>query len=119
MKLRRKRRTTILPRGVSRVALRKVPTDTIIETVCYYMGIHKEDLSIETRLQKIVESRQLILYFMSLKPISWRAVGESIGMDHATAYYSRTLIENRMATYRSYYHRVYDLSRIIEKTTAL
>ena len=60
--------------------------ENLKQIVCCQKGVNKNDVLSNTRLREIVESRQLIAYFLYMKfeKKSLQKIGYEIGKDHAT-----------------------------------
>ena len=64
--------------------------DNLIQIICFQKGVNKNDVLSNTRLREIVESRQLIAYFLYMKfeKKSLKKIGDQLGKDHTTIIHS-------------------------------
>ena len=86
----------------------------ITQFVADYFGIPVELVKSKSRKREVVESRQLIVYFISLKNISWERIGKPFKFDHSSAYYARNTIENMISIYPSYYLKVQQIGQQLQ-----
>ena len=73
--------------------------DQILENVSQHFNIKKEDILRKTRLDKIVEARQVFCYISTWilnKPYGVITVGKFLGLTHGTVIHSRRNISNLM-----------------------
>ena len=106
----KKKKPTILPEGINRDELARVPVPVIIYCIITRTTGSLVDLCSKSRNRNILESQQLLCYFVSVKNWAWRYTGDLIGKDHATAMYHKRMIENRIFTEKSYDLFVHDLA---------
>lgn len=86
------RRETWVPDGIDRKELSEIPFMVILHFIT--REIPMIDLSTRIRKRKNIEMQQLLCYFMSLKELTWKAIGIMIGKDHATSMHGRDNIES-------------------------
>lgn len=101
------RRQTILPDESLREVLASCPVDIIYKTVVDESGLDPRLITTDTRKQKVIITRHLILYFLSINESrSFADIGNVLGKEHATAISSRTAVENWMVSDHEFKLRV-------------
>jgi len=87
----------------------------IIDIVCKFYNVKKEELLARKRTKTIAEARQIAMYliteFMSL-PLE--AVGNIFGKDHATVIYAKNKIADEMKKSKRLEIQINDLKQMIE-----
>lgn len=109
MSLTKNRKQTRLPEGIRREELSRVPFMVVLSFLTREVVL--TDLATSSRKRELVETRQLICYFMSIKNLSWTTIGIMIGKDHATAIHGRNAIETLMSLYASWNNRIILLAK--------
>ena len=72
-------------------------SDRIVDCVCKYFTIKKEDLLGRKKTKEIVEPRQICMYLMyTFLGLSTLSVAEVFGRDHSTVVYARDKISKEM-----------------------
>ena len=99
------------------VADEKVSPDTIIECVCKYFGVTKEELLGKKKNKEIVEPRQICMYLMAdLTNMPLETVGNICGgRDHTTVMHARDKIERLMPTSERIKNGVTDIKSMVYK----
>ena len=108
------RRDTILPDKVNEGKIKRL---SIKRTICFISdctGVPMSFIAIKSRKRAIVETRQLVVYFLSLKDMSWERIGKYVGLDHASAYHARNAVEDLIFTNKAYYLKVQSLGQHLE-----
>jgi len=101
--------------------------DMICETICEGEGFNMEQLKTETREQKVVFARQLIMFFAKkMKVGSLSFIGGRFSKDHATVIHSIRSINNYMSTDKykraliiSYAKKIGPTKEIFDKKTQM
>lgn len=87
----------------------------IIDIVCKFFNVKKEELLARKRTKTIAEARQIAMYliteFMSL-PL--KAVGEIFGKDHSTVIFAKNKISDDMKKSKRLEIQINDLKQMIE-----
>ena len=87
----------------------------IIDIVCKFYNVKKEELFARKRTKTIAEARQIAMYliteFMSL-PL--KAVGEIFGKDHSTVIYAKSKVVEDMKKSKRLEIQINDLKQMIE-----
>lgn len=111
---RLKRRPTIIPDQVNPEKIKRVGIARIISFIVVYQNVSISDVMSKKRNREIAETRQIIVYFLSLKNLTWKRIGSYVGHDHACAIHSRNSIENFMFSYKFYYAKIQYMAQQIE-----
>ena len=95
----------------------KIRPDSIIESVCKYFGLNKDELLGKKKNKEIVEPRQICMYLMSdLTNMPLETVGNICGgRDHTTVMHARDKIERLMPTAERIKTAVEDIKSMIYK----
>lgn len=95
----------------------KVRPDVIIDSVCKYFGLNKEELLGKKKNKEIVEPRQICMYLMAdLTNMPLETVGNVCGgRDHTTVMHARDKIERLMPTAERIKTAVEDVKSMIYK----
>lgn len=95
----------------------KIRPDSIIECVCKYFGLNKEELLGKKKNKEIVEPRQICMYLMAdLTNMPLETVGNICGgRDHTTVMHARDKIERLMPTAERIKTAVEDVKSMIYK----
>ena len=87
----------------------------IIDIVCKFYGIKKEDLLARKRTKNIAEARQIAMYLVSeYMNIPLEAVGNIFGKDHATVIYAKNKVLEDMKKSKKLEIEIHDLKQMIE-----
>lgn len=109
--------------GAAREALKDIATNNdetvdatkIIEVVCKFYGIKKEEMLARKRTKNIAEARQVAMYLISeLMNLPLEAVGNIFGKDHSTVIYARNKVLDDMAKSKKLEVQINDLKQMIE-----
>lgn len=92
--------------------------DKIIDIVCKYYHIRKDDLISKKKNKEIVDPRQICMYIITeLLDVPLIAIGESLGgRDHTTVIYARDKIAQRIKTDKSLKTDIDDLIYMIKES---
>lgn len=95
----------------------KITPEGIMDTVCKYFGVVKEELLGKKKNKEIVEPRQICMYLMSdLTNMPLETVGNVCGgRDHTTVMHARDKIERLMPTSERIKTAVEDIKSMIYK----
>ena len=95
----------------------KVRPETIIECVCKYFGVTKDELLGKKKTKEVVEPRQICMYLMAdLTNMPLETVGNICGgRDHTTVMHARDKIERLMPTSERIKNGVTDIKGMIYK----
>ena len=87
----------------------------IIEIVCKFYGIKKEDLLARKRTKNIAEARQIAMYLVTeYLNIPLEAVGDIFGKNHATVIYAKNKVAEDIKQYKKLEIQINDLRQMIE-----
>lgn len=92
-----------------------VDATRIIEVVCKFFGIKKEDMLARKRTKNIAEARQIAMYLISdMINIPLEAVGNIFGKDHSTVIYAKNKVLEDMAKSKKLEVQINDIRQMIE-----
>ena len=87
----------------------------IVEIVCKFYGVKKEDLLARKRTKNIAEARQIAMYLITeYLNIPLEAVGNIFGKDHATVIYAKNKVAEDIKKYKKLEVQINDLKQMIE-----
>lgn len=87
----------------------------IIETVCKFYGVKKEEMLAKKRTKNIAEARQIAMYLVTeLMNLPLEAVGNIFGKDHATVIYAKNKVIEDMKNSKKLEVQINDLKKMIE-----
>ncbi len=87
----------------------------IIDIVCKFYNVKKEDLLARKRTKQIAESRQIAMYLITeFLSIPLESVGNIFGKDHATVIYAKNKIAEDMKKSKKLEVEINDLKQMIE-----
>lgn len=87
----------------------------IIEIVCKFYGVKKEDLLARKRTKNIAEARQIAMYLIDeYLNIPLEAVGNIFGKDHSTVIYAKNKVLEDIKKYKKLEVQINDLKQMIE-----
>lgn len=94
-----------------------ITTDRILEQVCKYFSLRKEDLVGKKKNKEIVEPRQIAMYLIcELLDLPLTSIGQVFGgRDHTTVIHAREKITNEMKENKRMKVMVSDIKNIIER----
>lgn len=94
-----------------------ITTDRILEQVCKYFSIRKEDLVGKKKNKEIVEPRQIAMYLIcELLDLPLTSIGQVFGgRDHTTVIHAREKITNEIKDNKRMKVMVNDIKNIIER----
>lgn len=94
-----------------------ITTDRILEQVCKYFSIRKEDLVGKKKNKEIVEPRQIAMYLIcELLDLPLTSIGQVFGgRDHTTVIHAREKITNEIKENKRMKVMVNDIKNIIER----
>lgn len=92
-----------------------VDATRIIEVVCKFFNIKKEDMLARKRTKNIAEARQIAMYLISdMINIPLEAVGNIFGKDHSTVIYAKNKVLEDMAKSKKLEVQINDIRQMIE-----
>ena len=109
--------------GSAREALKNIATATtetidatkIIDIVCKFYNVKKEELLARKRTKQIAESRQIAMYLITeFLSIPLESVGNIFGKDHATVIYAKNKIADDIKKSKKLEVEINDLKQMIE-----
>ena len=87
----------------------------IIDTVCKFYGIKKEEIVARNRKKNIAEARQVAMYLCTeLLNIPLETIGNMFGKDHATVIYAKNKIIEDMKASKKLEIQINDIKQMIE-----
>ena len=87
----------------------------IIDIVCKFYGVKKEDLLARKRTKNIAEARQIAMYLSTeYLNIPLEAVGDIFGKNHATVIYAKNKVAEDIKLYKKLEVQINDLRQMIE-----
>lgn len=87
----------------------------IIDTVCKFYGIKKEEIVARNRKKNIAEARQVAMYLCTeLLSIPLETIGNMFGKDHATVIYAKNKVQDDMKKSKKLEVQINDLKHMIE-----
>lgn len=87
----------------------------IIDCVCKFYGLKKEDLLARKRTKEIAQARQIAMYLITeLLSMPLAAIGNIFGKDHATVIYAKTKITEDMAKNKKLAVEINDLEQMLK-----
>ncbi len=87
----------------------------IVEMVCKFYGVKKEELLARKRTKNIAEARQIAMYLITeYLNIPLEAVGNIFGKDHATVIYAKNKIAEDIKKSKKLEVQINDLKQMIE-----
>ena len=87
----------------------------ILEKVCKFYNIKKEELLARKRTKESAQARQVAMYLISdLMSMPLAAVGDIFGKDHATVIYAKNKVAEDMAKNKKFATEISDLKAMIK-----
>jgi len=87
----------------------------IIDIVCKFYGVKKEDLLARKRTKNIAEARQIAMYLVTeYLSIPLEAVGDIFGKNHATVIYAKNKVAEDIKQFKKLEVQINDLRQMIE-----
>ena len=87
----------------------------IIDIVCKFYGVKKEDLLARKRTKNIAEARQIAMYLVTeYLNIPLEAVGDIFGKNHATVIYAKNKVAEDIKQFKKLEVQINDLRQMIE-----
>lgn len=87
----------------------------IIDIVCKFYNVKKEELLARKRTKTIAEARQIAMFLITeFMPLPLEAVGNIFGKDHATVIYAKNKISDDMKKSKRLEIQINDLKQMIE-----
>lgn len=108
---------------MAREALKDIATQSeetidagrVIDTVCKFYGLKKEDLLARKRTKEIAQARQIAMYLITeLLSMPLAAIGNIFGKDHATVIYAKTKVAEDMAKNKKLAVEINDLIQMLK-----
>lgn len=92
-----------------------VDATRIIDTVCKFFNVKKEELLARKRTKNIAEARQVAMYLISeMINIPLEAVGNIFGKDHSTVIYAKNKVQDDMAKSKKLEIQINDIRKMVE-----
>lgn len=92
-----------------------VDATKIIDTVCKFYGIKKEELLAKKRTKNIADARQIAMYLISeLMNLPLVAIGDIFGKGHATVIYAKTKVQEDIKKSKKLEIQINDIKQMIE-----
>lgn len=87
----------------------------IIEIVCKFYGVKKEEILARKRTKQIAEARQIAMYLITeFINIPLESVGNIFGKDHATVIYAKNKVQDDIKKSKKLEVQINDLKQMIE-----
>ena len=87
----------------------------IIDIVCKFYGVKKEDLLARKRTKNIAEARQIAMYLVTeYLNIPLEAVGDIFGKNHATVIYAKNKVAEDIKQFKKLEIQINDIRQMIE-----
>lgn len=92
-----------------------VDATRIIDTVCKFFSVKKEEMLGKRRTKEIAEARQIAMFLITeLMNLPLEAVGNIFGKDHATVIYAKNKVLDDMKKSKKLEIQINDLKQMIE-----
>jgi len=92
-----------------------IDTGKIIDIVCKFYNIKKDELLARNRTKTIADARQIAMYLITeFISMPLKAVGEIFGKNHATVIYAKTKVAEDMKKSKRIEIQINDLKKMIE-----
>lgn len=92
-----------------------VDATKIIDIVCKFYGVKKEEMLAKKRTKNIAEARQIAMYLITeLMNLPLEAIGNIFGKDHATVIYARNKVLEDIKKSKKLEVQINDLKQMIE-----
>lgn len=92
-----------------------VDATKIIETVCKFYGIKKDEILAKKRTKNVAEARQIAMYLIAeFISMPLEAIGNIFGRDHATVIYAKNKISEEIQENKNLLRDINDLKQMIE-----
>ena len=102
-------------KNISKQDEETIDATKIVEIVCKFYGIKKEELLARKRTKNIAEARQIAMYLITeYLSIPLEAVGNIFGKDHATVIYAKNKVAEDIKKYKKLEVQINDLKHMIE-----
>ena len=94
----------------------KIDATKIIEIVCKFYGLKKEEILSRRRTKNIAEARQVAMYLITeYLNIPLDAIGSIFGKDHSTVIYAKNKIIEDMKSSKKLEVQILDMKQMIEE----
>lgn len=93
----------------------EVKTENILDIVCKYYNVNKNELKAKKRTKEIANARQVCMYLISeyiSMPLS--SIGAIFGKDHATVIYAKSKVEQDIKKNKKFEIQINDLKSMIK-----
>lgn len=92
-----------------------VKSDEVIETVCKFYHITKNQLFAKDRRKEIAQARQISMYLISeFIDMPYAAIGKIFNKDHSTVIYAKNKIKQDISRDRKFAIEIEDLKKLIK-----
>lgn len=92
-----------------------VDATKVIDTVCKFYNIKKEDMLARKRTKTIAEARQIAMYLITeIMNLPLESIGNIFGKDHATVIYAKNKVVEDMKKSKKLQTQINDLKHMIE-----
>jgi chromosomal replication initiator protein len=88
-------------------------TNKIIETICSYFSLTKEQLLSKSRKRKLVIARQYTVFLLRKYGITYERIGEYLNLNHATCVYSIKTINDLLSVDRETERQLEEIENFI------
>ncbi|MBQ8451278.1 MAG: chromosomal replication initiator protein DnaA [Clostridia bacterium] len=102
-------------KNIAKAETETVDATKIIDTVCKFFNIKKEDILARKRTKEIAEARQIAMYLITeMINIPLEAVGNIFGKDHATVIYAKNKVADDMKKSKKLEIQINDIRQMVE-----
>jgi len=102
-------------KNISKQDEETIDATKIIEIVCKFYGVKKEELLARKRTKAIAEARQIAMYLITeYLSIPLEAVGDIFGKDHSTVIYAKNKVTEDIKKYKKLEIQINDIKQMIE-----
>lgn len=102
-------------KNIARQDEETVDATRIIDTVCKFYNIKKDDILARKRTKNIAEARQVAMYLIAdMINIPLESIGNIFGKDHATVIYAKNKVADDMAKSKKLQIQINDIRQMIE-----
>ena len=93
----------------------QIDANKVLDCVCKFYSIKKEDLLGRKRTKEIAQTRQIAMYLISdLIPMPLLAIGSIFGKNHATVIYAKNKITEDMANSKKLAIEINDIRQMVK-----
>jgi len=93
----------------------QIDANKVLECVCKFYSIKKEELVGRKRTKEIAQARQIAMYIISdLIPMPLASIGNIFGKDHATVIYAKNKIQEDMSKSKKLSIEINDIKQMVK-----